>query len=250
MATLSKTQVDQLGDRLRRGIHAEVDLRALDEYRRSFGETYATVVETIRQRLHLDPTGRPAKSTSSLLAKLRRESIRLTQVQDVAGCRVVVADAAEQELVVASLSALFSDTSVIDRRANPSHGYRAVHAVVRISGRLIEIQIRTPLQHLWAEFCEKLSDKFDSSIKYGGGTDVVRNLLAAASDVVAGLEEAEMRVVDMIARLRREGAPEQLERKLIEAREVRAKLDEAKLALGDSFREAISTVEGVTGENP
>ena len=40
MAALSKTQIDQLGDRVRRGTLAEADLRALDDYRRSFGEAY------------------------------------------------------------------------------------------------------------------------------------------------------------------------------------------------------------------
>ncbi|MDE2181227.1 MAG: hypothetical protein KGJ40_10350, partial [candidate division NC10 bacterium] len=65
----------------------ESDLRILDEYRRSFEGAYETVVRTLRDELHLEPTGRPAKSTSSLIEKLRRESIRLSQVQDIAGCR-------------------------------------------------------------------------------------------------------------------------------------------------------------------
>jgi putative GTP pyrophosphokinase len=166
---LSTTQVDRLGNRLRRGLLVESDLRSLDDYRRSFGEAYETVVHTIREQLHLEPTGRPAKSTHSLIEKLHRESIRLAQVQDIAGCRVVVADAAEQERAVASLRTVFPEASVDDRRANPSYGYRAVHVIAKIFGVLVEIQVRTSLQHLWAEFSEKLSDVVDPSIKYGAG---------------------------------------------------------------------------------
>src|SRR3972149_1191372 len=100
---LSKSQIDRLGDRLRTGSLSESDLRALDEYRRSFRPAYDTVVETVRDRLGLEPTGRPGKSTGSLREKLQRESIRLVQVQDVAGCRVVVSDILEQDRAVASI---------------------------------------------------------------------------------------------------------------------------------------------------
>lgn len=66
MATgLSKTQIDRLGNRIRKDSLLESDLKSLDEYRRSFGEAYTTVVQTIREQLHLEPTGRPAKSTNS-----------------------------------------------------------------------------------------------------------------------------------------------------------------------------------------
>jgi putative GTP pyrophosphokinase len=190
-AKLSKTQVNRLGDRLRQGSLAESDLRLLDDHRRSFGEAYETVVRTIRNQLHLEPTGRPAKSTPSLVEKLRRESIRLTQVQDIAGCRIVVADVSEQERVVASLRALFPRAAVIDRRANPSYGYRAIHVIAHILGKLVEIQVRSSLQHLWAELSEKLSDVLDPRIKYGGGADVIREVLSVVSDAIRTHEELE-----------------------------------------------------------
>jgi ppGpp synthetase/RelA/SpoT-type nucleotidyltranferase len=169
MATLSKTQIDRLGDRLRRGPSSEADLRLLDEYRRSFGPAYESVIRTIREGLQLEPTGRPAKSTTSIVEKLRRESIRLSQIQDIAGCRVVVEHIAEEERVVGSLRSVFPGSTVIDRGAKPSFGYRAVHVIARTATKLIEIQVRTYLQHLWAELSEKSSDLFDPALKYGGG---------------------------------------------------------------------------------
>jgi len=89
---ISKTQIDRLGERLKKGNITEEDLRLLDEYRRSFTKAYETVVGIIRNEVTLEPTGRPAKSTSSISDKLRREHIRLTQIQDIAGCRLVVTD--------------------------------------------------------------------------------------------------------------------------------------------------------------
>ena len=79
MSEFSKTQIDRLGDHLRKGSFGEADLRLLDEYRRSFTDAYEIVIGSIREELALEPTGRPAKSTSSISEKLRRESIRLTQ---------------------------------------------------------------------------------------------------------------------------------------------------------------------------
>ena len=107
MATLSRSKIDQLGSRLKQGNITEDDLRKLDEYRRSFAEAYTTVVQSIRQQIHLEPTGRPAKSTSSIIEKLVRESIRLTQVQDIAGCRIIVVNVVEQERVVSFLGLYF-----------------------------------------------------------------------------------------------------------------------------------------------
>jgi ppGpp synthetase/RelA/SpoT-type nucleotidyltranferase len=164
------------------------DLKSLDEYRRSFGEAYATVVQTIREQLHLEPTGRPAKSTTSIIDKLRRESIRLTQIQDVAGCRIIVADVAEQERVVMSLSAAFPTATVVDRRAKPSHGYRAVHIIVSVAAKLVEIQIRTFMQHVWAETSEKLADTIDPGLKYGEGPETYKVMLTHASRGVQAVE--------------------------------------------------------------
>jgi len=191
LASFSKSQIDRLGDRLRKGSLNEADLRLLDEYRRSFGEGYDAVVRTIRKRLNLHPTGRPAKSTMSIIEKLRRESIRLSQVQDIAGCRVIVANAIAQERAVQSLRQIFTNTTIMDRRKNPSHNYRAVHVTARIAEHLIEIQVRSSLQHLWAEFSERLSDKVGPAIKYGGGHEQIRQALSQTSEMVAKFEGME-----------------------------------------------------------
>jgi hypothetical protein len=59
----------------------------------------------------------------------------------------------------------------VDRRATPSHGYRAVHVVVRVDDCLCEIQVRTRGQHVWAEVVERLADHWGRQIRYGGDPD-------------------------------------------------------------------------------
>lgn len=202
---LSKTQIDRLGERLKKGDITEADLRLLDAYRRSFTEAYEIVIGAIRKDLSLEPTGRPAKSTTSISEKLRRESIRLTQIQDIAGCRLTVSDIADQDRVIQSLSSLYEDTIIVDRRENPSHGYRAVHVIVKLQAKMIEIQVRTALQHLWAEFSEKLSDIAGSAIKYGGGDERIQEVLADASNLVSRVESLEAGIEEVRARLSAEG---------------------------------------------
>lgn len=198
---VSKTQIDRLGERLKKGDITEDDLRLLDTYRRSFADAYDQVVGAIRKELGLEPTGRPAKSTTSISEKLRRETIRLTQIQDIAGCRLIVPDIAKQEEVVQSLVRLFENTSIDDRRLKPSHGYRAVHVIVTHLGKMVEIQVRTSLQQLWAELSEKFSDVNDPAIKYGGGNERIQVLLAISSTLVANDEHIEVSLRETQAQL-------------------------------------------------
>jgi len=186
---LSKHQIDRLGDRLRKADISDDDLRLLDSYRRSFTEAYEAVVGQIRNQLGLEPTGRPAKSTTSISEKLRRESIRLSQMQDIGGCRLIVEGIGKQDEVTAQLRSLFDKTIIVDRRDHPSHGYRAVHVIVGYRGKLIEIQIRTGLQHLWAELSEKLSDVVDNAIKYGSGNEEIVSVLANLSQDTMNIEK-------------------------------------------------------------
>jgi putative GTP pyrophosphokinase len=117
MNDLIKSQIDKLGERLKKGNVTEADLRLLDDYRLSFSVAYELVVTSIRQQLNLEPTGRPAKSTPSIIDKLKRESIRLTQIQDIAGCRLVVTDVRTQDEIAAAIRKLFSEVTIISKQA-------------------------------------------------------------------------------------------------------------------------------------
>jgi ppGpp synthetase/RelA/SpoT-type nucleotidyltranferase len=48
---------------------------------------------------------------------------------------------------------------------------------IEISGKTVEIQVRTRFQHIWAEISEKYADLYGSEIKYGGGAPNIRWIL-------------------------------------------------------------------------
>ncbi len=195
METLSKAQIDRLGERLRAQAFGEAELRLLDEYRRTFGSAYDRVVANVQRILGVPVSGRPAKSTSSIIEKLNRESIRLSQMQDIAGCRAIVADLPHQDLAVNAMARELDSVAIQDRREKPSHGYRAVHLIVREDGKPIEVQVRTSLQHVWAEVSEKLADTIDPSIKYGGGPMALRQVLDKVATQARQIEELEAELV-------------------------------------------------------
>lgn len=246
---LSKTQIDRLGDRIKRGSITEDDLRLLDRYRRTFTPAYEIVVGAIREKLGLEPTGRPAKSTISIIDKLKRESIRLTQIQDIAGCRIIVASIVEQDSVVQSLTGLLPQVTVIDRREKPSHGYRAVHVVVSHGGKLIEIQVRSTLQHIWAEVSEKLSDVLDPLIKYGAGDEIVQKQLQRLSTFVVGMEQRDKRVARFLAELSPDTRlSDKVQMKLDEEIKILEEYQREVKEIFEGIRQAMSNLKGTSND--
>lgn len=81
----SRSEIDRLGDRLQITLTPD-DLRLLDAYRLSFTGSYQVVINSVRELTGIEVSGRPAKSTSAIIDKLKRESIRFSQIQDIAGC--------------------------------------------------------------------------------------------------------------------------------------------------------------------
>jgi len=120
-------------------------------------------------------------------------------MQDIAGCRIVTESSAAQDEVVARIADVFQDVKVVDRRAAPSNSYRAVHCIVTVGKLSIEIQVRSPLQHLWAELSERASDVIDPDLKYGGGPEQWRVELELASKHVAAFERYERSVATVTA---------------------------------------------------
>jgi putative GTP pyrophosphokinase len=148
-------------------------------------------------------------------------------MQDIAGCRLIVADIEAQDRLVEQLARVFSDTTTVDRRETPSHGYRAVHVIVRSQGHLIEVQVRTSLQHLWAELSEKLSDVIDASIKYGGGSNETRTLLATTSELVGHTETADTLLRKVLSAPEGSAIPDSLTTVVSDLRDTQRQLAEA-----------------------
>lgn len=170
---LSKSQIERLGLRLvATSEPSAADVAALHDVLRAYAAVLDAAVNRIREESELAPTSR-IKNTGTILEKLRRYGGSwLKSIQDLAGMRVVgTFDRAEQDGLVAEIVALFGDApkapKIIDRRASPVNGYRAVHVIVFPESVPIEIQVRTQLQHEWAELFEKLADIVGRNIRYG-----------------------------------------------------------------------------------
>ncbi len=110
------------------------------------------------------------KNMGTLREKLMRTNLRLSEIRDVVGCRVVVGGGLElQNGVVEKICLAIGDgnSKIIDRRKSSNNGYRAVHIEVRICEIICEIQVRTTIQDLWATTNETLGETVGRGIRYG-----------------------------------------------------------------------------------
>lgn len=174
----TKGEVRRVGERLgAAGAAGAHDLDLLDRW--------LLVHDTVRSRVQARvraaadaPVRARVKTRDTLLAKLDREpGVDLANVQDLAGVRVVVPGGrAEQDTAVASVRRALPgepQSKVYDRRdpGRDSSGYRAVHMVARLDGLQVEVQVRTRLQHRWAELSEKIADRWGRQLRYGADPD-------------------------------------------------------------------------------
>ncbi len=182
---VSKKELDRLGERLRdAAVPSEEDLRLLEAVRPHYLAALGMVRTVLADDFGLEVAHRE-KNRDTILEKLRRErDMRLSRVQDVVGARVVKQmTLAEQDGLVERIALRFPDHRVTDRRAKPSHGYRAVHVIVKVDGIPVEVQVRTALQHDWAQAMERLGDNWGRLIRYGGEPDLPDTPL----DIVPGM---------------------------------------------------------------
>jgi ppGpp synthetase/RelA/SpoT-type nucleotidyltranferase len=161
--------------------------RVIEQYRRANQEPLTLVAANLRYfvRKHAgeEPIvlGQRLKEFPSIVLKIRREpTMRLSQMQDVGGCRAVVLRQGTAYDIAEDLTRQrrWDVVDVDDYVVRPqSTGYRAVHLTVRKSGRLIEAQIRTHYQHGWAELIEALDRRSewgpDVDLKHGVGPEPV-----------------------------------------------------------------------------
>jgi ppGpp synthetase/RelA/SpoT-type nucleotidyltranferase len=120
------------------------------------------------------------KRQPRLVGKLIRfPNIRLTQMQNVAGCRAILPNLAAVDEVRRRIERQKSEiVKVNDYNATPrSSGYRAVHIVVRRDGALVEIQLRTTGQQRWAMLVEDLDAAYRFELKDETGPEEVLEYL-------------------------------------------------------------------------
>lgn len=201
---VSKSQIDKLGDRLRKGTPREGDDEMLFALLESRRQVLSAVVERLRtiqlpDGTRLEPSSR-VKTIGTLLEKLQREKGGLSSINDLVGARVVVGESRRiQDMVRDRLLQEFPGARAIDRRVTPSSGYRAVHVVVSIEDAKVEVQVRTTLQHQWAETYERAADKFGREIRYGRMTPESQEMVEAMRGISDFIDTYEVEEKEQLA---------------------------------------------------
>ncbi len=181
--------IDRLGERIRSGAEDPSRSAELQASRREHNAPMAELQERLRE-VGIDSTGR-IKSPERIGTKLvRQPTLRLSQMQDIAGLRHVgLPGIAAQEELARRLMATF-DASIDNLLFDPRFGYRAVHVIVRRDGFLVEVQLRTNDQNEWAQLMEQLADACDPAIQYGAepafplAKTVARDLAALSRSIL------------------------------------------------------------------
>lgn len=160
---------------------SEVTMK-LQEWLSSFSEDYY-----IAQRLKRRP---------QMLRKLKRFSVRLTQLQDIGGCRIIVKNNNKVDELLKHIknklvkSKYFKLIKIVDYRekGRDESGYRSVHLIIEREKCTLEIQLRSQLQHFWAESIERTSIIYGCHLKELEGDLSVISYFKAESNVLYEIE--------------------------------------------------------------
>lgn len=131
------------------------------------------------------------KKAPTIADKLIREpKMKLSRMADIGGVRAVLPSQTAAYAVAGRLRKNWTITRSRDYVAEPKpDGYRALHLINRNRGRLIEIQLRTPRQDLWANTVETYSRTFFPSLKFGGGPSAVRDYFQLSAKLFADADQ-------------------------------------------------------------
>lgn len=205
MSTLTRTAIDRAGVALAKA-DAKSASRAieqeaiLDKFRQDHLAPLTSF--TIRLQEWLSSYGghyyvaQRLKRKPQIVRKLQRLSVRLTQLQDIAGARIVVKTNRDVDRLYVHLKRLIDEGDglalfrVTDyrQRGRDESGYRAMHFILKDGLRHIELQIRSEAQHYWAEQIERTSVIYGYHLKEQEGDPAVIEYFRLLSDVFHELE--------------------------------------------------------------
>jgi Region found in RelA / SpoT proteins len=202
----SKGQVDKAGQTLIEPlgplypVNWEEALQIINNWRSSHSYALQSLKMGLIHRAHkVDEktiVAQRLKRLSSIDVKLRRNAhMKLTQMQDIGGCRGIVRSVRALEKLVRMFDPL-EHSKKYDYIAEPkTDGYRSIHFVRKYVSNLrqnqawiglrIEIQLRTRLQHAWATAVETVDIFSRQRIKTGGGEERWRRFFVLMSSAIA-----------------------------------------------------------------
>jgi putative GTP pyrophosphokinase len=174
---ISNRKIDNIGDLLKRESDlAKGDLGTLLEWRNGFSpilDYYYGKLKKLIPPGDLIVVARRLKRIESIQIKLKRfKTMRLSTLQDIAGVRAVLKDEEALDKAFSDLRGLSTINKlkrVDNYHSNPKDdGYRGVHLIYQnSSSSMVEIQLRTELEHIWSTAVEIYGELQDKSFKTG-----------------------------------------------------------------------------------
>lgn len=137
------------------------------------------------------------KRKPQIIRKLKRLSVRLTQLQDIGGLRIIVDTNKDVNELLSFLKKKVDQSEHIQihritdyREHGRDTGYRALHVILSVNGYKLELQIRSKIQHYWAESIERTSIIYGYYLKESEGSNIVldyfQNLAKIFNEIEAG----------------------------------------------------------------
>ncbi len=201
----SKSKIDKSGLALAKAKYKDeaeyVELEEVfDEYRKAHLQPLSETTLELQQLL--TNYGAPyyiaqrLKRKPQIVRKLNRLNVRLTQLQDIGGCRIIVQHNTDVDKLHKYLVDKIGVQRVfaIDRKKDTRNegrddtGYRALHVILKHSGVHLELQIRSRIQHYWAESIERTSVIYGYHLKENEGSPDVIQYFKTLSDIFSEIE--------------------------------------------------------------
>lgn len=166
-----------------------------DEFRQAHLQPLTSTTIALQNWFRTDNTSyiivQRLKRKPQILRKLKRLNTRLTQLQDIGGLRVIVDQNSDVDKLIEYITnKLKQQTSIVIKRivdyrkkGRDDSGYRAAHIIMERDGVFLELQIRSRIQHYWAELIERTSVIYGYVIKELEGDKRVINYFKNLSNL-------------------------------------------------------------------
>jgi putative GTP pyrophosphokinase len=208
----SRSRINTAGRRLRKVIQGELapdeinlrdEVRVVQVFRAAhaaplrktaaglyyYAKKHSSIATTRRQPI----VAQRLKRMRTIYDKLTREPhMALSRMEDIGGCRALFESTDQVYAAAADIKSQKRWAIVRERDyiAEPKgeSGYRAVHRVAEKDGRRIEMQLRTLMQHSWAELIESTDRRTGVGLKEGRSPADVTEYYRLGSELLAASE--------------------------------------------------------------
>ncbi len=208
----SKSTIDKAGSRIAQAFENENDLKIVNDWRACHAYPINTFRALLNQRVARKfknaIIAQRLKRLPTIIDKLRRyPGMRLTQMQDIGGLRVVLSNQSEVKSLVKIYEKSRFRHELISKKDYISFprgedGYRSVHLIYRYNapgenaqqykGLTVELQIRTKRQHSWATAVETMGIVLKQALKSRKGDKEWLEFFALVSSAFAHIEKTSL----------------------------------------------------------